>query len=73
MNFKKTDKTQSLRRTHADLLERAIRQPGVKEVMAVYGEWRKIENATRAHRQIMGMKRIVTASNASCPAFQIVN
>ncbi len=55
------------RRDPQDLLQEAMRLPGVKEVMQVYGEWQTIEEVTRAHRQVMAPKRVVSVSNHSEP------
>lgn len=51
----------------SELLEQALRQPGVREFMAVYENWKALEDVTRPHRQAMGVKRIVSVSNTSGP------
>jgi hypothetical protein len=50
-----------------ELVEEALRRPGVKELMAVYGKWESVDEATRAHRQVMGVKRVVSASDHTQP------
>jgi hypothetical protein len=51
----------------SDLLREALQQPGVRELMAVYENWKMLEDVTRPHRQAMGVKRIISASNVSGP------
>jgi 16S rRNA U1498 N3-methylase RsmE len=46
-----------------DILREAMQQPGVQEVMEVYGEWRSLDEATRLHRRAMAVKRIVSLSD----------
>lgn len=55
---------------HAKLLEEALRQPGVKELMEVYESCRGIESTTRAHRQAMRPQRVVWTSINSRPIDQ---
>lgn len=52
----------------SDLLRQALQQPGVRELMAVYENWKTLEDVVRPHRQAMGVKRIISASNVSGPA-----
>jgi len=49
----------------SDLIESARRQPGVKDLMAVYETWRTLDSATLQYRQTMGVKRIISLSNES--------
>jgi len=51
----------------ADLLEAALRQPGVKEFIEVYERFRPIEEAARSYRQAMSIKRVVSTTNTSGP------
>jgi hypothetical protein len=43
----------------SDLLRQALQQPGVRELMAVYENWKTLEDVTRSHREAMGVKRII--------------
>lgn len=35
---------------HSAMLDEALRRPGVREVMEVYGAWQRIENQLSAYR-----------------------
>lgn len=52
---------------HADLLEQALRQPGVKEFIEVYESYRPLEDAARPYRQLVETKWIVSTTNSSGP------
>ena len=51
----------------SDLLRQALEQPGVRELMAVYKHWKTLENVAQSHRQALGVRRIISASNVSGP------
>jgi hypothetical protein len=51
----------------SDLLKPALQQPGIRELMAVYENWKTLEDVVRPHRQAMGVKRIISVSNVSGP------
>lgn len=50
-----------------DLLQQALQQPGVRELMEVYEQWQRRDEATRPYLQALGVKRIISASNTSRP------
>ena len=47
------------------LIKQAQAQPGIPEVMAIYNNWRKLEDAARPQLQAMNPKIIVTSSDTS--------
>ena len=47
------------------LIKQAQAQPGIPEVMAIYNNWRKLEDAARPQFQAMNPKIIVTSSDTS--------
>lgn len=47
------------------LIESARNQPGVKDLMDVYENWKTFESVNQQHQRMMGVKRIITASNSS--------
>jgi len=49
------------------LLEQALKEPGVKELMDLYDSWRTLEEAAWPYRQAMAVRTIVSASNSSTP------
>lgn len=51
----------------SELLEQALKEPGVKELMDLYDSWRTLEDAARPYRQAMAVRRIISASNSSTP------
>ena len=51
----------------SDLLRQALQQPGVRELMAVYEHWKTLEHVAQSHRQALGVRRIISASNVSGP------
>ncbi|MBI4558245.1 MAG: hypothetical protein HY706_11745 [Candidatus Hydrogenedentes bacterium] len=44
---------------YTDLLEKAMSQPGIQVVMAVYENWKRFDAAIQPHRQVMAVRRIV--------------
>jgi hypothetical protein len=57
-------------RVFADRLKKALKQPGVKEAMEVYGNWRRKDESARPYRQAMAGRKIVYLSNTSNPKDQ---
>jgi hypothetical protein len=58
-------KAESRSRKLADLVARASRQPGVKELMELYRDWSVLEERVRPYRQAMAVRRIVSVSDTS--------
>jgi hypothetical protein len=56
----------------SELLEEALRQPGVREAMEVYQNWRELDEAARPYRAIAGVRTVVSASNNSVPTAESV-
>ena len=52
---------------YAELLENALRQPGVREVMAVYENWKRFDAVAQTHRHALAVGKVITASNVSSP------
>ncbi len=49
-----------------ELLEEALRRPGIREVMKVYEDWKRADRALESHRAIERWKgEITTRSNTS--------
>ena len=48
-----------------ELLDKALKEPGVKEAMEVYQNWSQLNEIARAPQQAMTAKRIVSASDNS--------
>ena len=48
---------------HAAMLKEALARPGVREVMEVYGGWRRAEKALEAYRVASKRACIVTTSD----------
>jgi hypothetical protein len=46
-------------------LARALRQPGVREAMAVYQAWRKLEQQAAPYQSAMSRRTIVSASDGT--------
>ena len=61
--------TQKIDEIYGDsgLLESAMKQPGIKEVMEVYNSWKVLDKTVQFHQQVLGMTRIVSLSNNSGP------
>lgn len=57
-------------RRHSELLEQALRQPGVRELMAVYQNWRLLEDVARLQDGVV--KRIVSESDNSGPMVRTI-
>jgi hypothetical protein len=51
----------------SELLEQALSQPGVNELMAVYDHWKALDAVARHQFQAIGMKRVILASDSSGP------
>lgn len=49
----------------AEILRRALGQPGVKEMMAVYGEWESVRGATDPYRQAGTRKKVISTADTS--------
>lgn len=47
------------------ILEQAMAQPGINEIMQVYGNWQKINKAIEPYMSALAPRRIVTISNRS--------
>ena len=46
-----------------EMLQEALSRPGVREVMEVYQNWRKADQALSAYRQVIKRQGQVTTSN----------
>ncbi|HNS19901.1 MAG TPA: hypothetical protein PKH24_05350 [Sedimentisphaerales bacterium] len=49
----------------AEILQRALERPGVREMMSVYGQWEWICAETQAYRQAIARKRVIVAADTS--------
>jgi len=49
-------------------IKQALRNPGVNEVMAVYGHWREINSVMEPYEEVMSPKQIVHSSASSVQA-----
>jgi len=69
MRAKKEKELQIMgRRSQADdLLKQAMKQPGIQQLMAVYEDWKKVDNVAKPYREVMGVKRVISTSNTSGP------
>ncbi len=54
----------------AQRMKKAMKQPGVKEAMEVYGNWRRTDESARPYRQAMTSRKVVYLSNTSNPRDQ---
>ena len=52
---------------HAAMLKEALARPGVREVMEVYGGWRRADKALEAYRVARKRAWIVTTSDRTNP------
>ncbi len=52
-----------------DLLEKAMKRPGVQDVMYVYDTWRYVEEASRPHFQVMSQQTTFISSNNTSSSF----
>ena len=52
------------------LLEQALSQPGMSELLAVHEHWRKLEQVAVTERQLLGISRVISMSNTSAPPFE---
>lgn len=52
---------------HAAMLKEALARPGVREVMEVYGGWRRADKALETYRVARKRARIVTTSDHTNP------
>ena len=62
-----TEKRPASRRAqcHTELLEAALARPGVREVMKVYGGWRKEDRALDVYRSATKKPERITTTNSS--------
>jgi hypothetical protein len=51
----------------AELLEEALRRPGVRELMEVYAYWQAAEAVASMHRQVAAAEKVVFSSDSSAP------
>lgn len=67
MNTKRTIQRSSSRREqeHAELLERALARPGVREVMSVYDNWREKDRGLDAYRSATKRPGRTATTNSS--------
>ena len=63
----------ALSRQTDDLLKQAMQQPGIQKLMAVYEDWKKVDNIAKPFRQAMGVKRVISASNSSGPTVRRID
>lgn len=52
---------------HAELLEEAMKRPGVREAMEVYGNWERLDSLVRPYLQNMKKDPILSVSTGSVP------
>lgn len=50
------------------ILERALAQPGVREMMSVYRQWESLREATQPYRQAASQKTVVALADTSGPS-----
>ena len=50
-----------------DLLGEALKQPGVKEMMEVYGKWKELDEIAKTKIAVLEDNREITASYTSGP------
>jgi hypothetical protein len=55
-----------------ELLQKALQQPGVQDVMYVYETWRRIDEASRPCFQAMAQRPAVSFSNTTSPTFTML-
>ncbi len=67
MNTRKSKRCSPSRREreHANLLERALARPGVREVMDVYDNWREKDRGLNSYRAATKMPERITTTNSS--------
>ncbi|NLT78662.1 MAG: hypothetical protein GXX98_19250 [Planctomycetes bacterium] len=51
-----------------EILERALAQPGVREMMSVYRQWESLREATQPYRQAASRKTAVALADTSTPS-----
>jgi len=51
------------------MLKRAMGEPGIKELMAVYEQWKRVEVVARAGREAIRIRKVISVSNTSLPTF----
>jgi hypothetical protein len=49
----------------SELLEEALKRPGVREVMEVYQSWTRADEVLRQYRRVLAVQRVVSASASS--------
>ena len=52
-------------REHAELLERALARPGVREMMEVYGNWREKDRGLSSYRAATKKPERIDTTNSS--------
>lgn len=52
----------------SELIDEALRQPGVREVVEVYSQWKDAEDVARPYRELSRVRTVVSASSRSAPA-----
>lgn len=63
---RKTQRSSSKReQEHAELLERALARPGIREVMDVYDNWREKEQGLYAYRAATKKPEHITTTNST--------
>lgn len=50
-----------------EILRRALQQPGIKEMIEVYGQYQALESAAMTHRRVSGLKQHISSSSSSGP------
>ena len=50
-----------------EMLQRAVAQPGVKEMMSVYQRWESLRKATQAYSQAASCRTVVALADTSTP------
>ncbi len=50
-----------------EILERALAQPGVKEMMSVYRQWESLREAVQPYSQAASCKTVVALADTSTP------
>ena len=61
-----SDKTSSVR-DGSDLLQKALKEPGVKELMEVYEAWLSLVGAEQSYGQVMKAKFVAFSSDSTIP------
>jgi hypothetical protein len=48
-----------------EILERALKRPGVKEMMSVYREWEQLDRAAQPYHRATTRKKVVATTDTS--------